>query len=190
MTVVVEFGFCEKVSKSFQTCKWFPIHHSFTRGQLDVHCDVIKEAENNIVFLLEHPSAPFFLASPGPPFQIANKGFFEGKCTYVWIKRFFSSANGDILHEESGFFSESIQEKSVVKQTSFCCRFDVTQRTMTIVWLNARNIALSTTSQVEIFFIASHDGFLILDWLLLYMTSVSNYNALLAEWFYNIFKNG
>ena len=45
--------------------------------QLDVHCDVIKEAENNIIFLLEHPSAPFFLASPGPPFQIANKGFLK-----------------------------------------------------------------------------------------------------------------
>ena len=146
--------------------------------QLNVHCDVIKEAENNIVFLLEHPSAPFFLASPGPPFQIANKGFFWRKMHVRMNKEIFLIRKWGHFAQVIEAFSEAIQEKFMVKQTSFCCRLDVIQRTMTIVWLNARNIALSTTSQVEIFFVASHDGFLILDWLLLYMISVSNYNIM------------
>ena len=68
------------------------------RDQLGVHCDVIKETENNIVFLLEHPSAPFFLASPSFS-NYEQRLFFEGKCTHVWIKRFFSSANGGILRK-------------------------------------------------------------------------------------------
>ena len=110
-----------------------------------------------------------------PSFSNCEQRLFWRKMHVRMNKEIFPSANGGILCEKSGFFPESNQEKTVVKQTSFCCRLDVIQRTMTIVWLNARNIALSTTSQVEIFFVASHDGFLILDWLLLYMISVSNY---------------
>ena len=73
------------------------------RDQLGVHCDVIKEAENNIVFLLEHPSAPFFLASP-LLFKLRTKAFFEGKCTYVWIKRFFRPQMGAFCTRNRVFF--------------------------------------------------------------------------------------